>query len=459
MVHSNAANRLDRLPISSFHKYILFALSFAYFFEFGDTNTFAVAAPQLIKLWGISVNTIAYITSISFLGMFIGSITGGWLADKLGRKKAIIWTVIFFSVFSLLNGLAWDALSIGVFRFLTGVGLAALTVVANTYISEIFPGKSRGKYQALAIVIGICGTPVTTWVAKFLIPLASWGWRLVFVWGTLGIIILLFSRKIVESPRWYESRGEYDKANEILKKIEFEVSKEKGKLPEPKIITTQAVKPKKIPVKDLFKGNYLRISLLLTVLWVTQTIGFFGYSSWAPTLLFKQGITVEKSLTYVAVATLGAPLGSYIAALISDRFERKWSLTIAGVTIAISGLLYGLTFNPVFIIIFGLLVNMFERVFTAIAYAYSPELFPTEARAIGSGVPYGIGRLSNLVGPLIISYIFTHNGYQSVFYFIAGTWLVGAIVIAFFGPKTKKRSLEEFNLGGHDNNNQSFAAK
>lgn len=207
MKHSNVANRLERLPFSSFHKYILCTLAFAYFFEFGDINTFSVTAPQLIKLWGISVNTIAYITSISFLGMFIGSVSGGWIADKLGRKKAIIITVLFFSIFSLLNGLAWDSFSMGAFRFLTGMGLAAMTVVANTYISEIFPGKSRGKFQALAIVIGICGTPVTIWVASFLIPLSHWAWRLVFAWGALGIIILLFSRKIVESPLWYESRG------------------------------------------------------------------------------------------------------------------------------------------------------------------------------------------------------------------------------------------------------------
>jgi putative MFS transporter len=452
VAHSNVANRLDRLPISSFHKYILFALSFAYFFEFGDTNTFAVVAPQLIKSWGMSINTIAYITSISFLGMFIGSVAGGWIADKFGRKKAIAITVVFFSLFSLLNGLAWDAFSVGAFRFLTGMGLAAMTIVANTYINEIFPSKSRGKYQALAIVVGICGTPVTTWIARFLIPLNGWSWRLVFVWGALGILILLFNRRLVESPRWHESRGEYDKANEIMMKIELEVSKEKGELPRPEIFQ-QEMKVNKLPVSALFKGKYLKISLLLTVLWVTQTVGFFGYSSWAPTLLFKQGITVEKSLTYVSLATLGAPLGSYIAALISDRFERKWSLTFAGITIAISGLLYGLTFNPMFIIIFGILVNLFERVFTAVAYAYCPELYPTEARAIGTGIPYGIGRLSNIVGPLIISYIFTSSGYQSVFYFIASCWLAGAIAIAFFGPRTKKQNRAEaiVNVNGSTN--------
>ena len=90
MQHSNAANRLDRLPISRFHKIMLVALAFAYFFEFADINSFATTAPKLIKLWGVTVNQIAYVTSLSFVGMFIGSMVASWIADRWGRKRALI---------------------------------------------------------------------------------------------------------------------------------------------------------------------------------------------------------------------------------------------------------------------------------------------------------------------------------------------------------------------------------
>lgn len=441
MVHSNAGNRLDRLPISSFHKWAVVAVAFAYFFEFADVNTFSVVAPQLVKHWGISMNTIAYITSISFLGMFIGSIAGGWIADKLGRKKGLLITVLFFSAFSLLNAIAWDPLSLGLFRLLTGMGLSAMTIVANTYISEVFPAKVRGKHMAYAMVIGICGTPATTWVARFLIPLSDWSWRLVFVWGSLGIVFLLFLPKILESPRWLESRGEFDKADSVLKKLEAQATAQHGALAIPAEYKEEIKATKKVPVLDLFKGQYLRNTVVLSILWICQTIGFFGYSTWAPTLLAKQGFTVEKSLTYVALSALGAPIGSFLASLISDRFERRWTLTVFGALIALSGLLYGVTFNPTFIVIFGLMVNIFERAYTSFAYAYSPELFPTEARATGTSIPYGLGRLSNLIGPIIISSLFTGYGYASVFYFIAGTWLVGAIVLGLFGQNTKNKDI------------------
>ena len=123
--------------------------------------------------------------------------------------------------------------------------------------------------------------------------------------------------------------------------------------------------------------------------------------------------------------------------MLTDRFERRWLLVTTGIVIALCGLMYGLTFEPMFIIIFGILLNVFERTYTAIAYAYSPELFPVEARAIGTGVPYGIGRLSNMIGPLLISFIYAGYGYQFVFYFIAGTWMFGAIALVFMGINTK----------------------
>ena len=108
MQHPNAANRLDRLPIGRFHKTMLVTLAFAYFFEFADINSFATTAPKLIKLWGLTVNQIAYVTSLSFVGMFIGSLVASWIADRWGRKTALFATTLFFSVFSLLSAFTWD---------------------------------------------------------------------------------------------------------------------------------------------------------------------------------------------------------------------------------------------------------------------------------------------------------------------------------------------------------------
>jgi putative MFS transporter len=134
-------------------------------------------------------------------------------------------------------------------------------------------------------------------------------------------------------------------------------------------------------------------------------------------------------------------LGSFVASLVTDRFERKWCLVVFGTLIAVCGLLYGLTFNPILIVVFGFLVNMFERGYTALAYAYSPEVFDIRGRSLGTGVSYGLGRLSNAAGPLIIASLYSSSGYESVFIFIAGTWMVGAVALAIFGPATRRARL------------------
>ncbi|MFE1802844.1 MFS transporter [Streptomyces sp. NPDC059517] len=442
MQHSNALNRLDRLPVSRFHKVTLLAVAFAYFFEFADINSFATTAPKLIKLWGLTVDQVAYVTSLSFVGMFIGAIVAGSIADRWGRKRALIWTTLFFGVSSFAAVFSWDLVSLGVFRVLTSAGLSAMTVVGVVYVNEMYPSAIRGKYQAYAIAIGICGTPVTNLIASAVVPLNDWSWRLVYLWGSLGVLLVLFSGRLKESPRWLESRGEHAAADAVLTEIETAVVAEKGPLPEPAPPVAETPSTK-APLRLLLQKKYLLPTLLLSVLWMTQTIGFFGYSSWAPTLLAKEGFSVEKSVFYVALTTVGAPLGCYLASLVTDRFERKWCLVAFGTVIAICGLLYGLTFNPVLIIVFGFLVNLFERGYTALAYAYSPELFDTRARSLGTSVSYGLGRLSNAAGPLIVAALYTGHGYQSVFYFIAGTWLVGAVTLAAFGTRTRATRLAE----------------
>ncbi|WP_238654327.1 MFS transporter [Rothia uropygialis] len=450
MQTANSINRINRLPVSRFHKTMIALIAVAYFFEFADINTFAATAPELRRVWGLSVPQIGYITSIAFVGMFLGSLVGGWLADKWGRKFALISTTVWFSVFSLLTAAAWDFTSMATLRFLTSAGLSAMTVIAVIYVNEVFPAKVRGRYLAYAMVIGICGTPVTTFIASFVVPLSDSSWRLVYLWGSLGAILIFGFKALVESPTWLESKGKLTKAEDVLRRMEEQVAATGVSIPAPAPPQEEVRRSENTPLRTLFRKRYIGPLLVLSILWITQTVGFFGYSSWAPTLLADQGFLVEKSIFYVALTTVGAPLGSLLAALITDKFERKWLLVIFGVVIGLCGLLYGLTFNPIMIVVFGFLVNMFERGYTSFAYAYSPELFDTRTRSLGTGISYGIGRLSNALGPLIIAAIYGSSGYSSVFFFIAGTWIFGAIVLALFGRKTRVRPTDQPEMASEE---------
>src|SRR5262245_54924163 len=178
----SAAARLDGLPIFSFHFHILALLAFCFFFELGAINTFAFAAPAIRAQWGISLGTVSLITSATFFGMFIGATTGGWFSDHVGRKTALIIATFWFSFFSLLNALAWEPIGLFAARLFTGIGLSAMTAVGITYIAEMFPAAKRGTFQGWVMFVGLCGIPAAAFVARMVIPVASWGGRLGFVW-------------------------------------------------------------------------------------------------------------------------------------------------------------------------------------------------------------------------------------------------------------------------------------
>jgi putative MFS transporter len=443
----NVRGRLDRLPFTSIHRLTVAALAFAYFFELGDLNTFAFAAPALIGQWHISVSVIATITSMSFGGMFIGATLGGWVADKIGRKRALIYFVALYTLFSLLNACAWNVLSLGLMRLVTGIGLSAVTIIANAYISEFFPTQSRGKYMAIIFTVGLIGIPVTAWVARFLVPMEPWGWRLVFIWGGLGAFALLLMTKMVESPRWYQAQGRSAEADAILVRLEQQAVQEFGELPTP-TMTDDAPPAGRLDYGALFRGKYRRRTAVLTAVWVFQTLGFYGFAAWVPTLLTTEGFSVVHSLAFTSIMTIGSPLGALMATFMAERVDRKWFITVDGVAIAVFGLLYGSSRTPDMIMLFGFLTVFCLQAFPTILSSYTPELYPTAMRSSGMGFTYGIGRLSNLIGPFIVSTLYVSVGYEAVFFYIAVCWLAAACVVAFFGPLTTRKPLEE--LSGTD---------
>jgi len=434
--------RLDRLPITSIHRQIMWIVAIVFFFELGDLNTFAFASPAVMKAWNLSVSTISHIVSWTFFGMFLGAVTGGWFSDRIGRKKALLITTAWYSGFSLLNAGVQGTIGLSATRLLTGVGLSAMTVIGMTYVSEIFPAKRRGDYQGWIMTIGLVGIPMTAYVARFTVPIADWGWRLIFVWGAFGLVILAFANRLLESPRWYENQGRFAEADAVIERMESCAREEFGELAP--VVETQAAAsggPRRGSYADLLARAYLPRTIMLTTVWIAQTLGFYGFTAWVPTLLVAHGFSLVHSLAWSSAMTIGAVPGALIAALISDRWERKWSITIVALAIAVCGLMYGMTFRIAAIVIFGFLVAMFIQTFAPLLYAYTPECYPTHIRNSGSGLGYGIGRLANVFGPLMVAFLFNHYGYKSVFVYVAAMWLLVAVILAAFGPLTKGRTL------------------
>ena len=204
-----------------------------------------------------------------------------------------------------------------------------------------------------------------------------------------------------ESPRWYEKRGRFADADAALARIEAGVLRETQALPP--VEDRAVVTPKEGRFGELFAPGMRGRTAMFVVIWIFQTLGFYGFSAWVPTLLVEQGFELVEALGWATMMQFGGLLGAAIAATLSDRWERKYWTAIAPLLIALCGVFYGLTFNGLFIGIFGFLVIMFIQCFAPMLYAYTGECFPTEIRSSGTGFTYGIGRLSNAFSPLFIA--------------------------------------------------------
>ncbi|WP_037345351.1 MFS transporter [Sciscionella sediminilitoris] len=445
MTMETIAARIDRLPSSRFHRGVVLSLAFIYFFEFADSNAFSYAAPALREHLGLGIGSIALVTSATFLGMFCGAVGAGRFADRVGRRRGLIVATAVFTVFSLLNALAWSTGALLAARFATGIGLAAMTVCANTYLAELMPPARRGKAQAIVSFIGHLGIPAMAFAAKLVVPLGEHGWRLVFCIGAVGALALPLVARLPESPRWLYSTGRTEQAVRALTAIERRVAASGHPLPEPVPVPSGGGAGERVtrPYRALFSPGLRRSTLVLAVVWIFTTLGYYGFLTWVPTLLADQGISVVDSLGYTTLITLGAAPGALLAWPISAWLGRRLGIALVCVLAAICGLVYGLSFNPVLVVVFGFCMAALLMAFGAQMYTYSPELFPTALRNTGNGLVYGLGRLSNVFGPMMIAAVYGFAGYQSVFVYIGLCWLISAAALVFFAPRKVSGGLTE----------------
>jgi putative MFS transporter len=184
---------------------------------------------------------------------------------------------------------------------------------------------------------------------------------------------------------------------------------------------------------------------MLVVFNFFQTVGYYGFASWVPTLIIAAGITTTLSLQYSFVIALAAPLGPLLAFGIADRFERKWQIVTSAICIAIFGLLFAQQKDPVWIVACGVMLTCSNNWMSFAFHAYQAELFPTRVRAQAVGFVYSWSRLSAIFSSFLIGFFLRDFGVAGVFGFIAVSMLVVVFAIGIFGPRTRGLTLEDIS--------------
>src|ERR1700732_2398934 len=232
LVSVNAGARLDRLPISAFHRRILTLIAIGMFFDGYDVYVAATVLGATLKSGFSTMAQNAQFVSVTFIGMMLGSFLTGFLGDRYGRRFTYQANLIIFGLASIASALAPNMLVLILLRGVMGVGLGAELVAGYSAMTEYLPPQARGRWCGILNAVVVTSLPVSALVSTLLIP--RFGWRTMFLIGGAGALIVWYMRKAMpESPRWLESVGKTKEAETMLQEIEREVALRQGPLPEP----------------------------------------------------------------------------------------------------------------------------------------------------------------------------------------------------------------------------------
>ncbi|MFO1418020.1 MAG: MFS transporter [Methylotetracoccus sp.] len=443
-VGPSIAARLERLPLSGFHRRFVALIALGGWFDFYDIFMMAYIGAALQDSAFLTRDEFSLVIAAGFVGMFAGTVLFGIGSDRFGRRGAFLVMLLIYSLFTTLGAFAREPWELIVLRALAGVGIGAELVVIDTYVTEMVPGRVRGRYVAITQVVGFTAIPVVAFLSKLLIP-THWlldGWRWVMLIGGAGALFTWYlRRRLPESPRWCEIAGRLDEAERILAGIEATVRRETGRaLPPPIPLTVRT--GERAAFAELWRPPYRRRTMMLTLFHLLQTIGIYGFANWAPTFLMAQGNSLGQSLEYGAWIALVSPIGPLICVLTTETFERKRAIVVLATLMAISGLAFPFARTPGEIVVTGALITLFSYWFSAVLHAYQAELFPTRVRATGVGFTYSISRLSVILSTPLIALLLQHS-VLAVFLFMSAAMLGVAVLIGLFGPRTNARALEQ----------------
>ncbi|WP_423732081.1 MFS transporter [Hafnia paralvei] len=443
--------RLDRLPLSRFHFRIFGIISFSLLVTgFLSYSGNVVLAKLVSNGWSNNYLNAAFTSALMF-GYFIGSLTGGFIGDYLGRRKAFRVNLLIVGISASAATFVPNMYWLIFFRFLMGTGMGALIMVGYASFTEFIPPAMRGKWSARLSFVGNWSPMLSALIG--VVVIAFFSWRMMFLLGGVAMLLAwyLSGKYFIESPRWLASKGQLSAAEKHLQLVESQIEKEKK-------ITLPSCQSASLTVDLhaesgsfwlLFKGQMLRRTLVASMVLISMNISLYTITVWIPTIFVNSGIEVTKSIFMTAIIMIGAPVGIFIAAMIIDRFPRRLFGSSLLIIIALLGYIYSLQTEEWAILSYGLVMIFFLYMYVCFASAvYVPELWPTHLRLRGSGFVNAVGRIVAVFTPYGVAILLTHYGSIMVFIVLGVMLLLCALFLFCFGIETRNISLEEISSQG-----------
>ena len=444
--------RLDRLPLSRPHTLLLLIGGLGYTFDGMDAAVVAFLMPDVAEVFHLSNSQLGLVASASPFGFLFGAFCAGYLGDKVGRKKVMMYALAVYAIASLVAAASWSFEVFLIARIIAGAGTGAESAIISPFLAEFVPRHRRGWFiGALAgfFSFGFVGAAL---IGRFVVPVLPEGWRWAQVITFLPIVMLLWwRRRLPESPRYLMNTGRTAEAEAVVADIEEQVRRA-TKVPLPAVDPHHADEPEPESfslgkaLKFLWGPRMWRITSVTWLIWFVITFSYYGFFSWIPTLLVQKGLTVTTSFTYSLVIYIAQIPGYFSAAVLNEKLDRKFTIALYLGGSAVSAFWLSQMTDPPWIMAAGVFLSFFLNGTYAGVYAYTPEVFPTWLRATGVGLSSSFGRIGSIIAPLIIGVFATRWGFAGVFGMTTTVLAIGIACTLLFAVRTAGRSLEDITM-------------
>jgi len=395
--------------------YALFAGQAGWALDAFDVMLYAFVLTTIMKEWNSSPAAAGFMVSVTLFASSLGGILFGAVADRIGRKKALMITVLVFSVCSGLSGLAQNLTQLAIARTVLGLGMGGEWASGALLVSETWPAQHRGKAVGIMQSGWAIGYILAAITAALVLP--TFGWRAVFFVGVVPALFTLWIRSKVDEPEiWLRTRREHQK-----RKSEFGFF-------------------------QIFGPELLRFTLVSTLVSTFVMFGYWGLFTWMPGFLAMSpekggaGLGIAKAPMWIIPMMIGAFLGYVSFGFIADKFGRRPTFAAYLLASAVLVWIFGHTRDATTLMVLGPFVGFFGSGYFSAFGAFISELFPTRARGSAVGFCYNAGRMMSALAPTVIGYLSTTYGLGGALGFLAIAFTGGALSI-YLLPETKGAAL------------------
>jgi putative MFS transporter len=442
--------RIERVPFGRFQWRLLWMGGLGYTFDALDGAMIGFILPPVTALWALTTEQTGVVGASGMIGYLFGAFFAGALGDLIGRRAVMMYALAVYSLATLIAAFASSWPMLFWWRVAASVGTGAESAIIAPFLAEFVPKRVRGRFIGSLAGFFSFGWVFAALLGYLVIPRWSDGWRIVQLISALPIVMLLWWRRsLPESPRWLLERGRSLQARAEVERIEAELTRH-GHTTLPSLDSVE------VPAGSARRGGSLldnlaalwsrpvrRTTVMLWLLWLTITFSYYGFFTWIPSLLVKQGMTITRSFGYSIIIYLAQIPGYYSAAFLSEKLDRKWTIVVYMVLGGGAAFLLSGAGTDASIMTAGALLSFCMNGTYAGIYTYTPELYPTAFRTTGMGVASAFGRLGGLSAPIVIGNTYDQIGFAGVFGITTVVLVTGALAVAVLGIATAGKSLEQ----------------